>query len=547
MYKIHKNFKAIFLSIISLLFYNTILAQLNLSDSVFFAQIFDQQKYANDTNYPGNWYINENIDSSAQLISSIDSMFKYSLQDFKHIDSIQVSDTLVYDSIRNDTYNNYFFAYQQTDPLIHIDYSLNGKQSAAYSFYFPYDTANQSKFAFLLVPGNGSNETTNLLQGLGYHNILCYVSNYLKSLGDLYAFVKPNEEPRAIYNNYKKLNHSYLVSYTDTSLHHPYGLNYLTELIATIKYLQKKYCKVFVLGLSEGGYASLLASLYTHPDGAVIGSGYSVGFDTSWNSYSLLQPKFDSLVFLKNKDTIKNNILNNHTQYFFSYGDSDYVNMIQSEHDSNYTEKSLADTVHCKFFYDFNLHTFPYCNIIDNFIFKILRTPVVSFTVFDSTNIDTMYVQVSNCSNAQYNFDLFRNDTLLISFNGNLKDTIFALVDSGKYYLKNIFTIFGDSTLCTDTLIFQKIIIPNSLSNSTVENIHIRYNNPVFETLTLNVEKENSTYMSYTIYDIFGVEKIKRISKESEIRLHMKQLPSGYYLLMMSDGYIHQTEKIIKL
>lgn len=278
-----------------------------------------------------------------------------------------VNDTLFYDTARNNTFNTYSFVYQQNNPLVNINFTLNGKTGKSYSLLYPKDTATQAKNAYLMLTGNGNNETSYLVQGIGYHNLLCYVTNNLKSSGDVYAYMKPNEDARALFWNNLKLNNAYMASYLATSMHHPFALNYLVEIIATIKYLKTKYCKVIVYGLSEGGYAGLLASLIEKPNGAFISAGYAVGFDTSWTSYSILQERFDSLVFKFHKDTIKSIIDTGNTKYLFSWGDSDPTNLMQAEHDSNYTQNFLNDSIHCTYYYNYQNHTFPACGIIDTF------------------------------------------------------------------------------------------------------------------------------------------------------------------------------------
>ena len=42
-------------------------AQLNAADSVLFSQIFNHQKYVDDSAFPGNWFVNDSIQSVAEL------------------------------------------------------------------------------------------------------------------------------------------------------------------------------------------------------------------------------------------------------------------------------------------------------------------------------------------------------------------------------------------------------------------------------------------------------------------------------------------------
>lgn len=523
-------------------------AQLSAADSTWFNQIFDQPRYADDSAFPGNWFVQDTINSTAELYNYLDSSYVFDLADFSVIDSMVVNDTLFYDSLRNDTYNSYPFVFQNPNPLTYIDYSLNGKNGRAYNFVFPKDTVSKADYAFLIVQGNGNNGATEIVQGYGYYNLLCYVSNGLKSKGDVFAFMKPNEDARAVYWNKHKLNHMFLVSYLD-SAKRQFGLNYLTEIIATIKLLKQKYCKVIVLGLSEGGYASLLASAYTHPDAAVISGGYSIGFDTSWASYSLLQQKFDSLVFSFDKNTIKNNILANDTKYLFTWGDLDPVNCMQAEHDSNYTKIFYNDSVKTSFYFNYVGHTFPDCMVLDSFIYKKGSHPILNFNIVDTSNADTMITMVSNCSIADYNFDLFKNDTLYQSFSLVNGDTLIQLVDSGLYYIKNIANIYGDTTLCFDTIYFNKpspvIITPDLVPDYTKELI-LQYANPVRDVLHIKATKEKNKVYNYSLFDILGEEKVRVQSREEKLHMDLRLLPPGLYLLKVSDGNETFTGKIIK-
>ncbi|MBK8143787.1 MAG: T9SS type A sorting domain-containing protein [Bacteroidetes bacterium] len=520
--------------------------QLNAADSLLFAQIFNQQKYADDSAFPGNWYVNDTIQSTAELQTALDSAFKFKLHDFDSLHTMTVVDTLFYDSLRNNTYNSYPFVYPQKDPLVNIKFSLNGKTGISQTFLFPSDTASQSKTAHLILPGNGNNVTSVMVQGGGYPNLLCYLSNHLKLYGDVYAYMKPNEEARAIYWNQNKLNHSYLVSYLDTSMHHPYGLNYLLEIIATIKFLKEKYCKVIVYGLSEGGYASLLASLIEKPNAAFICAGYAVGFDTSWSSYSILQERFDSLVFNFHKDTIKSLIQAGTTEYMFSWGDGDATNLMQAEHDSNYTQNFLNDSLHCSFYYNYQGHTFPSCGTMDTFAKMVIQQPILDFFILDTTNADTMQTMVSNCDTTLYSFDLYRNDTLHQQYSNVQSDTLLLLVDSGMYHIRNITNAYNDSTFCNDSIYFdKKPVVANSMTQHT-KAIMIRYTNPVID--RLQIEQISNTHKKYyySISDILGNEKASIQSENQVVYIDMQSQPAGVYFLKVWNETQKFSGKVIK-
>lgn len=64
--------------------------------------------------------------------------------------------------------------------------------------------------------------------------------------------MKPNEDARAIYWNKYKLDHPAVIDLLINNQQR-YGLNYLIEIIATIKTLKQKYNQVILLVLQKVG------------------------------------------------------------------------------------------------------------------------------------------------------------------------------------------------------------------------------------------------------------------------------------------------------
>ncbi len=156
---------------------------------------------------------------------------------------------------------------------------------------------------------------------------------------------------------------------------------------------------------------------------------------------------------------------------------------------------------------------------------------------------------VSNCGSAPYNFDLFRNDTLHQHYTNVQFDTLIALVDSGKYQIRNIVNIYNDSTVCVDSIHFDKkhvVISPEGIADLNDE-IKIRYNNPVRDRLQIaHTRKKQKNYI-YTVYDILGNEKIRIRSRENQVILNMESQSAGIYFLQVNDGIQQHIGKIIKL
>lgn len=522
-------------------------AQLSAADSLWFTQIFTGTRYVNDSTSPGNWYINDTINSLQGLTDRLTENFKFSLQDFSSIQNIIVDPVLQFDTVRNITYNNYPGVFNTLNPLSYFDYKLKGISSKTYSLFLPdLDTTTNSKYAFFIIPGNGLNASSNIVQGGGYHNTLCYVSEELRNKGDVFCFMKPNEDARAIYWKNKKLDYFLLKDWLLNNLDRPYGVNYLIELVATIKALKNNYCKVFVLGLSEGGYAGLLASLETQPTASVISGGYSVGFDTSTISSPILYSVFDSLAYSYTKDSIRSLIQSEATNYLFTYGDLDYVHLMQAEHDSNHTQKFFNDSTHCEYFYNFSEHTFPPCEILDTFLQKQIRKSQLSFWAVDTFATDSMHVVVSNCSTLPFKFDLLRNDTILWSRTQYSGDTLITLTQNGIYKIVNIWDTQLDSLVCVDSIDFQYLNFPAATTNQSLESSISFFPNPASDELSILFP---STYNGKKIIQVFssmGNKIFEKSSRENAIRIPLTKQPAGLYLVKIQYDNTTLTRKILK-
>lgn len=519
-------------------------AQLSSSDSLWLNQLFTAPRYANDTLYIGNWYLNDTINSMQSLTNRITTNFQFSLTDFNHLDSMSINSNLHFDSLRNDTYNAHPTVFNVSNPLTFFDFELNGKNGRSYSFFLPQkDTLTQSKTCYLIIPGNGYNNSSEIVQGYGYHTELCHVSDFLRNNGDVFCYNKPNEDARAIHWNYKKFENFKLNDILLNNLDRPYGVNYLIELIATIRILKTNYCNVYVLGLSEGGYAGLLASLHSQPTASIISAGYSIGFDTSTISNTILYNAFDSLVYLYSKDSIKQLIQFQNTQYLFTYGDNDQVNLMQAEHDSNWTQQFLNDSTKCAFYYDYNLHTFPTCNVLDSFFIKHNTNNKISFFPLSPITADSMHASIKSCSPQPITFELYRNDTLYYSSPLVYSDTTLTLTQYGVYTLKNILNINSDSLYNSDSIVFQFNIAPSLVQGNLLKQ-NFLYPNPTHAQII--IEKETSPTRIY-LFSPLGKLLLDSEKKLLSHKLDLKNFPSGIYYLKIESETGEYFEKIFKL
>jgi len=413
-------------------------AQLSPADSTLFSTIFTSQIYIPYWNYPYPWYVYDSIQTKQQLENRFITTFPFTPADFNNntYENIQNA-TLSYSTQINSSFNTFPWIYNQTDPVMQLPFTLNGKMDTAYTAYTPSVANGDCNTAFLLIHGNDINTTTQLLQGIGYACYYCNVKNTCLQYGDVYTYSKPNEDWRAIYWKRKKLN-DYAYNYCE-AIGHNYGTNYLIETMALVKHLKKSYSKIILLGISEGGYTALLNLLNTEPDAAVVSGGYSIDFDTYLPSQFLLSNRFGNAPDSYRRDTVKDRISKSKTNILFTWGESDNVDLMDPEHDFHFTQNFLNNTTNCSYFYNFNYHTFPPCGVLDTFIQRIKAKPKAFIVPITGVcKSDSQQIKIGLCGQAPFQFDIYKNDTLLTSINTNNDTVIYTLMDEGIYQIKNM-------------------------------------------------------------------------------------------------------------
>lgn len=415
-------------------------AQLSNADLSLFINSFTDPIYLSYWNYPLKWYIHDSVKSKAQLTQYLESDFPFTPSDINKniINEISLG-KYQFDTSLNSSFNAYPSIYGQTDPVVKLTYSLHQKNDTAYAAFTNSTLSNTGncKTAFLLLHGTGTNTTSQFMQNNGYANILCAVKSKCAEYGDVFSYCKPNEDWRAIYWNRKKLG-DYIFGYLEATGHN-YGTDYLIENIAFVKYLKQHYERVVLLGISEGGYAALLNSLYSEPDAAVISGGYSISFDTYLWSQFVLSSRFGNLPQVVIRDTVKNTINANNTKYLFTWGDADPVALMDPEHDYHYTENYLNNPAKCSYYYNFVNHTFPPCSALDTFFQKVISQPKVNIYVDESIcKSDSVRLNLKFCGQSPFQAQLFRNGTFVTTINSISDSMGLTLFQAGSYQLKNI-------------------------------------------------------------------------------------------------------------
>lgn len=514
-------------------------AQLSAADSAYFNGVFVNPLYINDSIFPGTWYQYAPVTSFYNHYLIMDTNFIFKTSDLDSISNLSIDDSLHAFAQINSAFNAYPSFISQNDPVVSLPFHLNNKQGISYSFLYPDTNHSNCKNAFLIVPGTGINASYDVIRGLGYHNQLCQITNNCRNYGDVYTFVKPNEEFRAIHWNNKKLN-EYIVSYLITQ-NTFYGTNYLVEMIAMIKYLKSNYDKVFLMGLSEGGYAALLCTMYSQPDAALISGGYSINFDTCTTETGILYTRFDSLVYQYDKVNVKDKISQSSTQYLFTWGDGDPVLTMDPEHDFHYTENYFAGVGHCSWFYDFNDHTFPPCFNIDTFIERIISIPQAHFFITDSSvNGDSLYTRVRFCKSSSYTFDVYRDTTFIQTYSAISDSIDITLTDSGYYYLKNISDSNNIIGTCSDTIYKAKQTNPLSVTHYFNE-MEVQMNNPIPDHMEIYFDKNEDITTNLNVYNIAGQAIYMSKNYTSGHSISTMLWPKGVYFIKL----IHAKESII--
>lgn len=504
--------------ILLLLFSLKLNAQISVSDSIFLNSIFTEPLYNSTVNFPGTWYINDSIVSVSDLYNSINNEFKFYDSEFPNCyKNINIPNFIVKDNLVNPTMNYYFTnfgnAYKQIDPIYYLNFSLNNKTTKSYFTYTPNLINSNDSVAFLIIPGSNNNQTTDLIIGTGYHNINCYVKDYLKTIGDTYIYTKPGEDFRAWIRNDQKLNTadyvtsgaaSFLYNYLN-SINKPYGINYLIECIALIKYLNTKYKKVILLGCSQGGYATLLTSLNSTIDASIISSGYTINFDNSPNDIYSLQQNFGNLTTSLPDTAVKLGIKKSNAEFLFSWPNLDSY-WYQLEHDSNPTQIYFTGLTNSNYYYNYTYHSFPQCSNLDSFINRILLKPKPFVKIIDTVcTADSVICAVKFTGIPPFTFDLYKDSIYFNSYTTNTNSINISIFQNGVYQIKNLDDGGTQPGFKSDFFTIQKNKKINfTLSNTSFDcdsqktKISLKFNGTPPWKLNYNV---NSTIFNLNTYD----------------------------------------------
>lgn len=400
--------------------------------------LFTDELYVDEVNFPGKWFIYDSV-SSQGMLDTIMGEFNFKAEDLFFCKTNKpVTSEIVADTIVNPTFNLYerngMPSYGTKDPIVKLDFEVNGKRSTAYSI--KQTSSHASDVAFFLIPGSGVNQSTQLQRGVGYQNLNCQIRELLGKYGDTYIHCKPNEDFRAIRRNGAKLG-DYM--YEELILNNKdYALSYLIECIAFVQKLKEQYKQVVVVGLSQGAWATVIVSQITHPDAAVVSAGYSVLYD-SYYPATLRDISFENLLVEFSKDSIREQISKGKTQYFFTYGRNDngwsYGRLEELDHN---TEAFYAGISNASFFFDYDYHAYP-CAAVEDFVKSAIRFPEASVELLRTQSREEAFLKINLKGRFPLSFDLFRDDTFFRHFDVEIQDNLVATISEyGTYDIRNL-------------------------------------------------------------------------------------------------------------
>ncbi len=247
--------------------------------------------------------------------------------------------------------------------LLEVRYALDGERRA-----LAYRVGEQppAQDALLVIPGSGLNQSTALLSGDGYHGDIV---RRLRAFGDVYIFVKPNEDCRAIHDGRAKLSYDF-VNATLLNAGASYSATYITGSMAAVKALQQRYARVFVLGLSQGGGAALLNALQTAPAACLVCSGFSaLAPRFRWANFGqIIIPGLDRMF---SNDRIRADIARSPTRFLFSHGRTDSADY-RFDLEGSDTRAFLAPLANAVYLAHDSGHCYPEA-AVEDFLHAVIR------------------------------------------------------------------------------------------------------------------------------------------------------------------------------
>lgn len=169
-------------------------------------------------------------------------------------------------------------------PVVRVIYTYRKEIREAFSYGNMPNLCDGGRGS-MVIPGSGDNQSSAIFTGdpENYqHGILDAVSE--ESPDSRFIFIKQNHDFLAWHNGGGKKMHGNYVFAWHLNRGGSYSASYLVDALAFTKWMQSCFQETAVLGLSQGGAATLLVSLQSRPTYAVVASGHSLVFAQLLNS-----------------------------------------------------------------------------------------------------------------------------------------------------------------------------------------------------------------------------------------------------------------------
>lgn len=163
-------------------------------------------------------------------------------------------------------------------PVVRVTYSYRQEIREAFS-YGQMPSLCDGRRGSMVIPGSGDNQASAIYTGdpENYH------SGILDALSDSppdyrYIFIKQNHDFLAWHNGQgKKIAGDYIYTW-HLNRGGSYSASYLLDALAFSKWMHGCFQETAILGLSQGGAATLLVSFQAKPTYGVVASGHSILF-----------------------------------------------------------------------------------------------------------------------------------------------------------------------------------------------------------------------------------------------------------------------------
>jgi len=167
----------------------------------------------------------------------------------------------------------------ETFSVLRIEFEYLGFQYETFAYQFSETNCkDQSVNGSLIIPGSGNNQSYGIMKKNkeNYHNGILDLLSPFNKLESTYVFIKPNEDFLAWRGpNGKKLGPNFIFQWQINN-GGSYALSYHLQILAFHKWMKQCFNKTAIAGLSQGGAATLYASIVSEPDIALVASGHSL-------------------------------------------------------------------------------------------------------------------------------------------------------------------------------------------------------------------------------------------------------------------------------